>query len=207
MADTKAADAKTPATADRHPSRWWQWFFLYPAFGVAVLTAVPQWATKAQEMYLDLRGTTLREAEMLNEFMRKNWECTQAPSQWIETPNQTMVDGTICESTGDIFLRIMTPGEEVFLRGIFVENLIQTAEAPGWSPVAAAQAAAPVAGPQPVSPTLRAQQLAITICQKWLDNRRIKKRVQVGGQCFDEVYDSFTGRRQSRAPAPCDANC
>ena len=65
----------------------------------------------------------------------------------------------------------------------------------------------PPARPQSRPLTTQAQQVAITICQKWLDERKILKRVQVGGKCFDEVYDSFTGRRESKKPAPCDRNC
>jgi hypothetical protein len=46
------------------------------------------------------------------------------------------------------------------------------------------------------------------LCQKWLPNRLIKRRVQLAdGRCVDEVVNPRTGRVTSRQDAPCDREC
>ncbi|MCK0169099.1 hypothetical protein MWU52_16205 [Jannaschia sp. S6380] len=214
MTDQGPVAEQHPETAKPAPNgtRWWQWFFLYPAFGVALLSAVPNWTDRIREIYYDISNTSYDEARELQAFMQRNWQCTQSPHVWIETADQTSVDGTICPRTGDVFLRIMSSDDRVFLKGISIAGLVQQdEERSNLSLVGAAHAAT---SPERVSPSVDSmpqvipvQQLAVTICQKWIDDRMFRKRVQVGGQCFDEVFDSFTGARVSQTPAPCVANC
>lgn len=197
-------------------NRWWQWFFLYPAFGMAFLTAVPDWADKAREIYYDLRGVTYAEALEQQAFMQRNWECTQSPHSWVETAVQTSVDGTICPDTGDVFLRIMSSDNTVYLKGITVANFLETENTfngfsffqPAYASIIPEVTATKPRRPINFEGFKTAQQIAITICQRWLDDKRkFIKRVQVGGQCFDELFDSFTGKRIESKPAPCSPNC
>jgi hypothetical protein len=46
------------------------------------------------------------------------------------------------------------------------------------------------------------------LCQRWLPNRFIKRRVQLAsGNCFDEIINPRTGEVLQRQKAPCDRSC
>ena len=53
-----------------------------------------------------------------------------------------------------------------------------------------------------------AEPMVEVLCQRWLPNRFIKRRIQLAdGHCVDEVLDPRTGRVAQRQPAPCDRAC
>jgi hypothetical protein len=64
-----------------------------------------------------------------------------------------------------------------------------------------AEGEAPVAGK-------RAEPVVEVLCQRWLPNRFIKRRVQLAdGNCFDEIINPRTGQVVQRQKAPCDRGC
>jgi hypothetical protein len=46
------------------------------------------------------------------------------------------------------------------------------------------------------------------ICQRWLDKRRLLRRVRESDNtCHDEIVDTYTGKVESQKPAECKADC
>jgi hypothetical protein len=208
---TMAPPGTDPARQLR-PTRWYQWFILYPAFAMALLTAVPNWMTKVQEVYLGLSGTnnSLAEAKRLDALIRKNATCLDSPRQWVTT-EVLQVDGTICPS-GDLMIWV-AKGTQEFVDFFETDRLLarKTQDTVGamFSMKAMAAGAEPLVPlPQPDPLLLRVQEpFAITICQSFPDDRTLVRHLKVGEQCYDEKIDTYTGAVVSRDPVPCRTGC
>jgi hypothetical protein len=214
----------------KQPRAWWQWLFLYPATAAALLTAVPSWTDKFREVYHDLSGTstTIAEALARQDRINRNMSCLASPEIWVPADNMS-VDGTICDS-GDILIRLVTHDGKKAL-DIF-ETSRMLAQDPPRTASAAAQIGrlfaltaearqieperveawlteAPLADPpaDPKSTDLAQQGFAITLCQRYLDDRMLQRHVQVGGACFNETLDTYTGIVVSRKQVPCNNSC
>ncbi len=194
------------------PTRWYQWFILYPALAVALLGAVPGWITKAQEVYLGLSKTnsTLAEATRLDSLIRKNAACLDSPRNWVTT-EELKVDGTICPS-GDLMVWVSKGPQEFvdfFETDRLFENKMQQTAGSLFSMQALASTPAPVSVRPPASSSLLLVQdpFAITICQSFPDDRTLVRHLQVGDQCYDETIDTYTGVVVGRNPVPCRSSC
>ena len=55
--------------------------------------------------------------------------------------------------------------------------------------------------------TLAQQPQIITLCQRFLDERMLLRNVQIGGSCFHETLDTYTGIVVSREQVPCSNTC
>jgi hypothetical protein len=115
--------------------------------------------------------------------------------------------------SGDVFIRAMAPDyrqaflwvplAEVFKSGGGGDGgggLVGTAHATTLD----ARVSRPVAQSHA---TLAFLQPGNVICQKFIDDRHILRRVQTTQGCFDEVIDTFNGKVVSRNPAPCTPQC
>jgi hypothetical protein len=213
---TGAVDQKTRASSRREPrpktpQRWWQWILLYPAFAVALITAGPQWIDKGRALALGVKGGSAAEAEKQAQLWRKNLSCSAAPFAWFNTPSTVKVDATICDS-GDIFVRASAPDNSNYFKWVPLEDVLRSAgQSGGLIPAAHAATLSASLGrpgrPAPSSMFKLAQGQANIICQKFIDDRHILRRVQTPQGCFDEVIDTFNGSVVSRNPAPCTPQC
>jgi hypothetical protein len=208
--------APAPQAAPTKPTRWYQWLLLYPTLALALLTAVPGWVTKTQEIYLGLSGTnrSLAEAQRLNGLIRKNADCLDSPRQWVTT-EQLQVDGTICP-TGDLMIWV-SKNQHEFVDFFEIDQLLArgTAEASAalFSMRAMAAEVPSAAGVTPRGlsrdPMLLWVQepFAITVCQSFPDERTLVRHLKVGEECYDETIDTYTGAVVSRTPVPCRSSC
>src|SRR5215469_11233924 len=99
--------AKRAEEPDR-PRRWWQWLLIYPALGIALLTAAPQWIDKIQALANNIQNRTWAEAVEQRNLFVKNTSCTRLPFSWNPTPSHVNVDALLCDS-GDVFVTAQLP--------------------------------------------------------------------------------------------------
>ena len=224
-----APAAPTAPEAAFRPRTWWQWILLYPAVGLAMLSAVPGWVDSLGGILQGVMNAKYSELQERHALFVRNGECLSAPIQWYREPRAgRVIDATLCP-TGDIFVRVLVPddgsqlatvinGQRFRERSDFVSLDKFVSEADRFAAVdlfgmAAHAATLPQSVPQiTLSPTgdhlVPVQdQFALVVCQKFVDARNLLRHLQVQGQCFDETVDTYTGVTVSRVPVPCRQTC
>jgi len=199
MAKSKTrSDSDTPvskSTDKTKPSKWWQWMLLYPTLAISILTAAPQWTNMAKGFLQDVDAKDVAMLELNNSLWTKNVDCTKAPYEFFENPNNIKVDATICKS-GDILVLYFLPDGQQFSIWVPVSEVTKKTASLGIIPSAHAEGNIQLA-----------QQSANVICQKFEDAKTLYRHVRVGSVCFDERINTLTGQRISRTPAPCKNAC
>jgi hypothetical protein len=194
-----APAAPAPDTGGAGPRQWWQWLLLYPTLGIALLTAVPEWIKLGEAWKVNLSADQLAQAEKQKELWEKNLKCTTTPMQFFENTHKVKVDATVCES-GDVFVRVFAPDNRNAYYWVDVDGLLQTASYPGLVTSAQAASFANIL-------KVQASQTSFVMCQRFVDNRNLLRVLNVEGQCFDEVVDTYTGQVTSRNPSECRDSC
>ncbi|MET0179815.1 MAG: hypothetical protein ABW194_04960 [Novosphingobium sp.] len=191
------------------PSRWWQWFLLYPTFGLALLSAAPQWVDKVLAIVNDTKQDSYQEALRENRLWHVNIKCAGAPYAWYTNPKAVKVDATICES-GDMFVRASAPGGKEVIKWVALDDVIGRApDTSSLIPAAHAQSAPPLTTSHAPGYFTRAQyQNVFVVCQRFVDQRMLLRHVNAGSSgCFDEIIDTFNGAVVRRTPVPCRPSC
>lgn len=220
-----AAPDAPAAEGPFRPKTWWQWIVLYPAFALALLTAVPDWIDRGLAVVKGIQDDRLSIAIERNRLFSRNLSCTGAPYQWYREPTTgRVIDATLCP-TGDLFVRVLVPDETSQLATVIdgqrfreaaefisIDRVVeqsQTNAALGLFGTAAEAATLPQSRPQgKADDVIQVQdQFALVICQKFTDARMLLRHIQVENQCFDEVVDTYTGVTASRVPVPCRTTC
>jgi hypothetical protein len=195
--------------APDHAKPWWHLFLVYPALGVALITAAPQWFDKIGATLQGVKGDSLAAAQEQNRLWRANLGCTAAPKAWYSSPSNVKIDATICDS-GDIFVRAVTPDNGEHFKWVPVKDVVQQ-ESGGGSIIPSANAAtlrlAPLIAASSPSRLLPRAQAVTVLCQRFVDGRHLLRRVQTPQGCFDEVIDTYNGAVVQRNPAPCVPQC
>ncbi|HEX6375135.1 MAG TPA: hypothetical protein VFZ91_05390 [Allosphingosinicella sp.] len=186
--------------------RWWQWFLLYPTFGVAVISASPGLADKALAVYHQTGTATYSDAIRQSEMWVKNAECSQGPVAWYSNPSRVKVDATMCPS-GDLFVRAVTPDDRISYHWVPLDEVIAPPEPQGGGLIRAARAAPAPVGPATAPVRLAMLQSGAVICQRALDGKTLIRRIRTPQGCFDEYVNLFTGAVVDRKPAPCVPQC
>jgi hypothetical protein len=209
---TRAAAEKARATAGKKPpprsktKRWWERLLVYPALIGALITAGPQWVDRFGAWKKDVASGSLKLAEEQSRLWKANFDCSQLPVAWYTGAGNVKVDTTTCNS-GDVFIRAMTSdSRQAFLWVPLADVFKVGGVGGGGGLIGSAQAATlgPSVSHRPDgSPTLLSLQEVKVLCQKFIDDRHIQRRVQTSEGCFDEVIDTFNGKVVSRTPAPC----
>jgi hypothetical protein len=221
--------APTPAAEPAfRPRTWWQWILLYPAVGLALVSAVPGWVDSFGGILQGVMNAKYSELQERHALFVRNGECLSAPIQWYREPRAgRVIDATLCP-TGDIFVRVLVPddgsqlatvidGQRFRERSDFVSLDKFVSEADRFAAadlfgMTAHAATLPQSTPQI---SLSAQgdlvpvqdQFALVVCQKFVDARHLLRHLQVQGQCFDETVDTYTGTTVSRMAVPCRQSC
>jgi hypothetical protein len=211
-ATTPKPRAPSKAKGPTHQKHWWERILVYPALLGALITAGPQWIDRVNAWRQDIASGSLKKAEEQTRLWKANFECSQLPASWYTGMGNVKIDTTTCNS-GDVFIRAMTsdyrqaflwvPLAEVFKSGGGGDGgggLVGTAHATTLD----SSVSRPVARSHVVLAFL---QPGNVICQKFIDDRHILRRVQTPQGCFDEVIDTFNGQVVSRTPAPCTPQC
>ncbi len=186
----------TAGASRRPPRKWWQWVLMYPTLLVALLGSVPTALELVRAARLGVPFGDSAAAAAQHALWERNLECTRQGFTLVVNPHQVEVGALVCPS-GDVLLRVRPPGGDPHYRWVSAEGLAASLarSGRGWLPVARAdEAAAPAPPPAPV-------------CQRWLDGRRLLRRIRTADGCIDEVIDSYTGQVLERRRVDCAAPC
>jgi hypothetical protein len=203
--------------SEAKPQRWWQWFLLYPTAAVALVTAAPQWIDRGLAAYHGTKSESYAAADRQRALWRKNLSCSAAPFNWYNNPRNVRVDATICDS-GDVFVRASTPDNQNFFEWVEIDTVVGAQSGGGVTLIPQAHAATISTRFGPATLTDRGTaggarlfrahyQTGTVLCQRFLDQRRLLRRVRTPGGCFDEVVDMLNGTVIQRSPAPCTGGC
>lgn len=190
-------------SAGGKPKNIVQWLLLYPAFGVALLTAGPQWYDRVGG-FIQKKGSSLSESNHQNALWRKNIACLGGPSAWFQSTTNIKIDATICDS-GDIFVQALTPDNTPHIAWVALDDVVKNAAPSGNAVVPSANAATSGIAPA-ANPLFHKAQLEV-LCQRFIDDRHVMRRVRTPDGCFDEIIDTFTNAVVKRTPAPCAPQC
>jgi len=211
MATSAARKSRQSAAGVRRGPRVWQSILVYPTLAIALITAVPQWIEKYQAYRLGIVQDRVDAALRQNELWAKNLSCSAAPFAWYNNPSDVKIDATICNS-GDIFVQAVTPDNKRHMHWVPLDDVVTKVTTAEVSVVPSASAATlpglmPPGVSRPAAPLFHRAQTATVLCQKFLDDRRLLRRIQTPQGCFDEIIDTFNGVVVEKKPAPCVPQC
>lgn len=202
-------------SSDPKAKNWWQWFLIYPALGIALITAVPDWIDKGLAAYNGLKSSSYAEAMKQSSMWRKNLSCSTTPFNWYQNPTQIKLDALICDS-GDVFVRALTPDNKHHFRWIALDDVVMADGSGGFAIVPEAKASS-LSSELRLAVAPRHSQAAklypamlqegIVICTKFLDQRMLLRHLKTPQGCFDEVVDTFNGVAVKRTQVPCRSGC
>ena len=210
--ESRASENKAEKGRAHAPANWWQWLLLYPAFAIALLTALPDWFDRIERLYKETFQPGYVEETMLVDFMRQNPECVASPVIWVEATDQTKVDGTICSETGDVWLRILGANGVAAYAAIDISTLLEglDKEAASFLLTTAWASERNRTGPQSIATREQSNwqlaQYAIVVCQEFSGNQ-IVRHLRAGNICYDEIVNSRTGVVISKTEVPCRDSC
>ena len=178
------------------------------AFVVAVVGAIPQYATWYKAFTAGVPSTALHTALEQERLWEKNFTCATRLDQDSEdyaavTGDKVHVVVWACPS-GDVLVTTESPQETASPRSVWVPLAASSSEASHWTPLIREAFAA---GQRPLD-RLRLARIINVLCQKWLQDGHIMRRVRLdNGRCRDEVINTRTGQVVQSRPAPCDPRC
>ncbi len=174
---------------------------------LALLGAIPQYYAWINAYVIGVSPTWLQTARLQEELWKKNFVCATQLDQG-STAYASVTDDHVnvvvwaCPS-GDVLVVMGTPAEPSSRRSVWVPLQTSTPSSDFFSWLVRRAFAAEIP-PEAFQVT----QVTRVLCQKWLPDRRIKRRVQLAnGECRDEIINPRTGQVQDKGPAPCDPSC
>jgi hypothetical protein len=177
-------------------------------FVLALGGAIPQYATWFKAFTAGVPSTTLHTALEQERLWEKNFTCATRLDQDSEdyaaiTGDKVHVVVWACPS-GDVLVTTESPQEAASPRSVWVPLAASPSEASQWTPLIRQVFAAGQRRPG----GLRLARIVSVLCQKWLRDGRILRRVRLdNGSCRDEVINTRTGEVVQSRPAPCDPRC
>ncbi len=200
---------KRETNAPSVPSRWWQWFFLYPTFGVALIGYLPNVVERISTALQQGAFTSFFSGdEDLRQFKlfsrnRACWTAADPEFKAVDVKGY-QVGVTPCKETGDLWVRLTDlkdPDPDTATDYIWIDRaeFLKRKTATSWlpSPVATALAASALT-PQEVA------QLPVRLLCQYANNEFLIRRfVLSNNACADESISNVTGKRVKMTPAPC----
>lgn len=177
------------------PHKWWQWMLVYPALVISVLSAVPTYVEAIGSAWLDVPFGQYKTAAKENELWKANIECAAAPFDGLKTRTNVEVDAVICRS-GNVLVRVKPPEKDVTAYRWVPLDSVHTAQQTSFL-ISAAHAQSRH------EEIVFAQGNFVVLCQQWVGNGLIRRRIRNMNRCFDEVVNTYTGQVVNVSPAPC----
>ncbi len=186
------------------PSTWWQWLLVYPTVIIAVIGAIPTFVELYKAWDRNIPFGMSRMASEENKLWKKNFECSKG--EFLSVKNELNIEvGTIICRSGDVLLRIQTPGQTSIYRWVGLESLTSEKMAVANFFINSAHAARADAD---LNPILLAQANSTVLCQRWVNSWKLLRRISIQGQgCFDEIVNTYNGRIEQRNSATCNQKC
>jgi hypothetical protein len=194
-----ASDQPPARGASYAPTRWWQWVLVYPTLAISLLGSIPTLIETVNSVKLGVPWGQSQIAELQNIMWKNNLLCSAAPFKWYTTESNFQVDGTICKS-GDVLVRVEAPNKKTGFWWVPVEGVIK--EDKMVSLISVANAASDI------SPIVLADNSeAKVLCQKFVAEGQLLRRIDTGQGCFDEIVNTYTGQVIQRNPVACSNTC
>ena len=177
-------------------------------FVIAVVGAIPQYATWFKAFTAGVPSTVLHAALEQEQLWQKNFACATRLDQNSAdyaaiTGDKVHVVVWACPS-GDVLVTTESPLEAALPRSTWVPLARPASEEGRWTPLVQEAFAAGRRRPD----GLRLARIVNVLCQRWLRDSRILRRVRLdNGSCRDEVINTRTGQVVQSRPAPCDPQC
>ena len=177
-------------------------------FVLALSGAIPQYATWFKAFTAGVPSTALHTALEQERLWEKNFTCATKLDQNSKdyaaiTGDNVHVVVWACPS-GDVLITTESPQETASPRSVWVPLALSPSGASPWPPLVRQALAAAQRSPA----GWRVARITQVLCQKWLSNKRILRRVRLtDGSCRDEVINPRTGRVVRSRPAPCNPQC
>lgn len=171
---------------------WWQWVLMYPTLAVAALASLPTLQRVYQSYAYGVPFGEVDAATTQNELWTKNAGCLGG--QKIEQERKLYhysVSVLLCPS-GDVLVLVKGQSREI-ARWVSPQVLMEKTSL-GYFALAFA------------APSFQVAQGPIILCQTQRDGFRVL-RINVGGRCFDDYFNPFTGQLVKRVPVPCSSRC
>jgi hypothetical protein len=200
---------KREADPQPFPKQWWQWFFIYPTLGLALIGYLPSvaervWTAVQQGSFPSLLSGNedLRQFKIFSRN-RACWSALDPEFKAVDVKGY-QVGVTPCKETGDLWVRLTdlnahdpdTATDYVWIdRAEFLRH--KTSSTWLLSPVAGAFAAGSAA------PREMAQLPVRLLCQYEHGEFLIRRFVLSNNACADESISNVTGKRIKMSPAPC----
>ena len=182
----------------RKPHTWWQWMLLYPALIITLISSVPTYFELFWSFKLDVPYGQSDLAKQQSHLWGKNFSCTKAETNWIRTENNYEIDATICDS-GDILVWVRGPRGEPRATWVPVDGLIKNSKLAFFVSSAYADKR---------DTNARIDQSGgAVICQRFIGEGRLLRRIRTSSGCFDQVINTYTGQVIQQGSAPCNPNC
>ena len=194
-----AKPSEAPPRDDKpKPDTWWKWVLLYPTLVISVVSAVPTYVELVGSTWLNVPFGQYKTAMKENELWKDNIQCAAAPFDGLTNKQNVSVDAVVCLS-GHVLVRVKPPEKKTTYRWVPLDSV--SAERVGFTLISSAHAKTTP------DPAHQAQGNFTIICQQWIGNGLIRRRIhdRAGNRCFDEVVNTYNGQVVSVNPAPC--NC
>ncbi len=173
---------------------------------IAIIGAVPQYISWFNTHIRDVSSGAIYEDKLQIKLWKKNFACSQKIDK---KSNKFLIDDgrtvTVwgCPS-GDFLVGIEDPIGEDPQRNIWVTY----GDDPKTTKLFDLIVPKAHAIDSPQMDMLAANPVVKVLCQKWLSNGYIKRRVQLSDKrCFDEVINPGTGKVVKRQEASCNDDC
>ena len=174
---------------------------------LAVVGAVPQYLAWINAYVMGVPTETIYEARIQERLWQKNFYCAteidHSSSNYAVINGEELVVVTWACPSGDVLVTVESSNDRASRRSVWVPLEVRqsfTWRFP-WLPPAHAAGRDQIANK-------RAEPMVEVLCQRWLPNRFIKRRVQLAdGTCFDETINPRTGQVVQRQKAPCERGC
>lgn len=195
-------DEVSPKPASRG---WKQWFLLYPSFAIAVVGAVPQYINVVKGAVIGVDANVVAYAEEQRRLFIRNMDC-QLSLETVTTQTNSNIAVGACPS-GDIQVNIQYPNGERVVQWFAFEKFTAHQASLLSSFIGTAMAGESQNNVSQSTRLKLAQQNIQVICQREFRKGKLLRRVQISGQCFDQVINIYTGAVEEQKPASCDNTC
>lgn len=175
---------------------------MYPTLIIAIAGAIPTVLGYYKSWQIGVPFDKTQIALEQNRLWQRNYECSKNEFRSVKN-NHNIEVGTIICLSGDVLIKVQPPDEKPVFWWVGLKTFESNDQAAIdlWF-IDRAQAE------EMLAPIVVAQSNSVVLCQKWLNNGRLLRRIEIQGQgCFDEIVNTYTGQVEKRDSAPCDGHC
>jgi hypothetical protein len=175
---------------------------------LVIIGAVPQYRSWINAYIMGVPSEAIHQARIQEKLWEKNFACAtqldrSSSNYAVITGEHVVMVAWACPS-GDVLVTVESATDDISARSVWIPlNSGDFTASLFDAVVPKAFAATDV-----LYVTKRKAPMVTVLCQKWLPNRFIKRRIQLANdRCVDETINTRTGRVTKRLKAPCDREC